>query len=468
MTERIGRYEVLRRVAAGGMAEVLLARQVGPHGFQRVVAVKRVLPEHAADAEFVASFLDEARISARLQHPNVVQVLDFGEDAGSLFLAMEYVAGENCLSLMRTARDRGERIPPEIAALIAIGACDGLQHAHTLQTLDGKPLRLVHRDISPSNVMVGYDGVVKVLDFGVARSEDRATRTGTGELKGKMPYVSPEQVRGERLDARHDLWSLGVMLHELCTGQRLFARPSGAETLQAVAQAPIPSPSEANPDIPRALSEAILRALARDRDARFESAKEMREALEPCVGPEALRDPRETLGRYLARLYDPERIAQKVRPAPPAEEATVKARVRGLARIERRVGRLLEVRQVAPLTFEDFERFHRQVSSVISACPSEAVVVADLRRIGVLPPELADVLSEMMRSRNSRIERDAILVRQGELLGLQLGRVVANSGHSERRIFRDAAALIHWLDERLDEAERARLRAFLEEVETDR
>src|SRR5688572_513451 len=233
---RLGPYTLLRRLAVGGMAEIFLARRDGPAGFSKVVALKRILPHLSTLPEFVSMFLDEARLAARLTHPHVVQIYDFGEVEGTYFISMEYVPGEDLLAAIKRARELERPVPPIVACSILSAVCDGLHYAHELRDEYGKALGIVHRDVTPSNVLISFDGVVKLADFGIAKAEHRSTHTAVGALKGKYAYMSPEQAKGEKLDRRSDLFSLGVAAHELLTGRRLFARDSELAVLKAITE----------------------------------------------------------------------------------------------------------------------------------------------------------------------------------------------------------------------------------------
>jgi len=212
---RLGRYRIVRRMAVGGMAEIFLARVEGLRGFERLVVCKRLLPQYAPNQNLVRMFLDEARLMATLNHPNVTQVHDVGEARGSYFFAMEYVHGEDLRTILRASTQRGEPLPIEISVGIIADAAAGLHHAHEKRGSDGAPLEIVHRDVSPSNVLVSFDGAVKLTDFGVAKWALQESRTRQGTLKGKCAYMAPEQCRGEAVDARSDVFALGILLYEL-------------------------------------------------------------------------------------------------------------------------------------------------------------------------------------------------------------------------------------------------------------
>jgi serine/threonine-protein kinase len=310
---RLGRYELTLRLATGGMAEVFLARQVGLGGFEKTVAVKRILPHLASSPEVVQMFLDEAQLAARLDHPHITHIYDFGSAGGLPYLAMELVPGEDLAEIARMAAQRGLPVPPSALATLLIAACDALHYAHEMRGPTGQPLGIVHRDISPSNVLVRYDGGVKIADFGIARAETRANRTHTGVLKGKYAYMSPEQARGEPVDRRADIWSLGVCGWELLAGRRLFARDSEPAITNAVLTARVPSPGTFRPDAPPGLADVILRALARDPAARWQTAQTMQLALEEYLSGAGTMPSKITLARYMRHLFGAERAAERER-----------------------------------------------------------------------------------------------------------------------------------------------------------
>ncbi|MSP59251.1 MAG: serine/threonine protein kinase [Myxococcales bacterium] len=290
-----GKYQLLRRLGRGGMAEVWEAEINGPAGFARTLVVKRILPHLAADPRFVEMFCAEARLSARLSHANIVQVFEFGEVDGEYFLAMELVRGCDLASLLQEARRIGPP-PPGLGALVLREVCRALAYAHALRDDRGAPLGLVHRDVSPSNIMVSVDGAVKLLDFGIAKAlGDHDHRTQTGVLKGKCGYLAPEQVesRGRDVDPRADLFAAGVVLHEALTGNRLFQRADLGETLALVREARVEPPSLVNPAAPPELDRICLRALARLPASRYQTADEMAADLDEVIhrlrfGPEQL------------------------------------------------------------------------------------------------------------------------------------------------------------------------------------
>jgi serine/threonine-protein kinase len=280
---RFGDYTLLCKLATGGMGELFVGRRAAAGGFEKLVVIKRLLPHLAEDAHFVAMLLDEARIAARLSHPNVCQVYDLGEAEGHYYITMEHLEGVPASLLLRRASRAGQRLELGLAAAILRQTAAGLHHAHELCDHEGNSLGLVHRDVSPSNLFVTADGVVKVLDFGVAKSQDALARTHTGALKGKYAYMSPEHVLGEPVDRRSDVWSLGIVLHELITAQRLFWRDSEYKMFQAIIDEPIPPLVERRPGVPARVAAVADRALTRDPRRRFASARDMGEALEAAM-----------------------------------------------------------------------------------------------------------------------------------------------------------------------------------------
>jgi eukaryotic-like serine/threonine-protein kinase len=308
----LGPYELLQRIATGGMAEVYLARRAGPHGFQKHVAVKRILPQLAQDSDFVAMFIDEARVCARLAHPNIVQVFDFGEHDGELYMAMEYVDGTTAARLVRAAAAKGEDVPLEAALYIALSILRGLDYAHSARDDDGRPLDLVHRDVSPGNVLIDRSGAVKLTDFGIARAAEIERRTDAGQLKGKLGYMSPEQVVGKELDPRSDLFTAAIVLAELVMLRPLFSGPSEIDVLMRIRDADVGVLDRVGSRVPDDIRAVLIRALARDRALRYPSASAFAEALEEVlrrrrlhVGPGKLAAWIEKLGLVANEAAEP-------------------------------------------------------------------------------------------------------------------------------------------------------------------
>ena len=293
---QVARYSLLAKIATGGMAEIWLADQAGLQGFKKLIVIKRILESYSQNPDFVSMFLDEARIAAQLNHPNVVQIFDLGEHAGAYYIAMEYLPGENLSAVVRTGIKRGTPLPLPLAARIIAGAAAGLGHAHNKIAGDGKKLGVVHRDVSPQNLIITLDGNTKVVDFGVARAANRATQTTDGHIKGKIAYMSPEQASGALVDSRSDVFALGVILVEVVTGTRFYESREMPHMIAMLCGAgPLPNAIERNPQVPAGLSKIVDIALSRDPSGRYTSATELHDALETWlhtqpenVGPAAV------------------------------------------------------------------------------------------------------------------------------------------------------------------------------------
>jgi eukaryotic-like serine/threonine-protein kinase len=280
---QLGPYELIERVATGGMAEVYLARRAGPHGFQKIVAVKRILPQLAKDADFVAMFVDEARVCAGLSHPNIVQVFDFGEENGELYMAMEYVDGTTGARLIRAAASKEEELPLDVCLHVALSVLRGLEYAHGARDSRGKPLSLVHRDVSPGNVLIDRSGAVKLTDFGIARAAAIERRTDAGQLKGKLGYMSPEQVVGRELDARSDLFTLAIVLAETLILRPLFSGGTEMDVLMRIRDADLSAIDRSSVRVPDDLRAVLFRALAKDPVMRYPTARAFADALEDII-----------------------------------------------------------------------------------------------------------------------------------------------------------------------------------------
>jgi serine/threonine protein kinase len=294
-----GKYLLLERIDVGGMAEVLAARD----GRGGLVAVKRLLPTLADDRELVTMFLDEARIGVQLDHPSIVRVHDLGKIDGSYYMAMEYVGGTDLHALLSRLRQRGRRLPVPLAVFVAVRICSALDHAHRRRGADGRDLQVVHRDVSPRNVLLSLEGEVKLIDFGIAKA---ATRQRPGEervLRGKLGYMSPEQARCLPADRRSDVFAVGTLLHEMVTGERLFTGRSELAVLEKVRHAEVPLPSAVNPEVPRRLDRAVLRALAREVEDRTPWAADLAREIAPDSDPAGPRN----LAALLAELFPDER-----------------------------------------------------------------------------------------------------------------------------------------------------------------
>ena len=286
---KIGKYEILTQLTSGGMAELFLGYTAGPGGFRKYVVVKRILPDAKDNDQFVKMFLDEARITAAFNHPNIGQVFDLGEDGEGLFLAMEFIAGQNLNQITAACAKQRAVLPIGLSASVVHDLALALHYAHTFTDPAGKPFPVIHRDVAQKNVMVTYSGGVKLLDFGIAKARGSLGRTNVGTVKGTTGYMSPEQVKGEALDGRSDVFSLGVVLWEMVTGRRLFSGDTEIEEMKLILSAPIARPTDIVAIIPDTLSDIVIRALARERADRFPSAKDLARAMQLAC-PELLFD----------------------------------------------------------------------------------------------------------------------------------------------------------------------------------
>ncbi|QDE96539.1 serine/threonine protein kinase [Myxococcus xanthus] len=279
---QIGKYQLVRKLASGGMAEVFLAKAAGPRGFEKTLVLKRILPHLAEDAAFVEMFLGEARLAAQLEHPNIVQIFDFGEAEGSFFLAMEFIDGPNLRKLVKRAAE--EALPPAFCAKVVAAAAEGLAYAHEFRDVEtGEPLGLIHRDVSPDNILVSRQGAVKVVDFGIAKVAGQGHRTLTGVVKGKVAYMPPEQLQAKAMDRRVDVYALGVVLYELLTGKRPFDATTDVSVMQAILFEAFIPVSQRRPDVPLALQQVLDRALAKDRERRYADCRALQDDLERFV-----------------------------------------------------------------------------------------------------------------------------------------------------------------------------------------
>ncbi len=305
----VGRYVLLAPLAEGGMAEIWLARQSGMQGFEKLVVIKRMANATEAEPEFVEMFLTEARLAAQLSHPNIVQIFDLGEEAGAFYMAMEYLDGEDLARIRRGGNQLGKPMPDALVAFLLAQAAAGLHYAHTRTGHDGRPLTIVHRDVSPQNLIVTWDGTLKVLDFGIAKAATQSTVSG--KLKGKLGYMAPEQARVEPVDARSDVFSLGVVLFELVTRTRLLPKLTDADILATIAgEVQLPRPSERRADVPYELERIVLKAMARYPEDRYQSAREMQEALEGYLRDQGQQASAGAVSDYLRGVFA-ERIAER-------------------------------------------------------------------------------------------------------------------------------------------------------------
>jgi serine/threonine protein kinase len=414
--ENYGNYQLIKRLAMGGMAQIYLARQRGAEGFEKKVVVKRILPHLAENQEFVQMFLDEARIAARLNHPNIVQIFDLGAQDDSFFIAMEYIHGEDLRRVWKKADRAGTPIPVPLVCRIIIEACAGLDYAHKKTDANGKPLGIVHRDISPQNILLTFEGRVKVVDFGIAKAADQATVTRSGVLKGKYSYMSPEQAAGQKLDCRSDIFALGVVLYELLTCSRLFKRATDMATLQAVAECDILPPSQLNPRVPKDLDALVMKALTRRPEERFSEAAQLQLALEDWLVGHQRPSSSAHVAEFMKNLYAA-RLAEEARVGdvlvedsdslPPESKSPERS-------VDRKSAETVAAPRPEPVASERQERPSRTAprlsrseprSSVERRTP-EATRTQDIRRAAELPVEPRS--AERPSARASRVKHQAL------------------------------------------------------------
>src|SRR3989338_3589282 len=278
-TQEFGQYQLIEKIAQGGMAEIFLGKARDPHGIEKPVVIKRIRPHIAASPEFVEMLVDEAKIAVMLSHGNIAQIYDLGKVADDYFIVMEYVEGKTISQVMKRLRTQGKFIPVAYAASIGLEIASALDYMHRKSDDHGNPLHIVHRDISPQNVILSTAGTVKIIDFGIAKAKTKISTTDSGVLKGKFAYMSPEHAEGMKLDHRTDIFSLGIILFELLTGQRLFKGKNNVETVRNVRKSKVPPPSATRSSIPKAFDKIVAKALQRDRDKRYQSAHDMAQDL---------------------------------------------------------------------------------------------------------------------------------------------------------------------------------------------
>ena len=298
-----GEYKILKKIATGGMAEVFLAKRVGMKGFEKLLAIKRILPQFSENEEFIAMFTDEAKIAAKLNHRNIVQIYDFGSQQGSHYIAMEYIFGKDLRSILKKSKERGDQLPLAQCAYIITEAAKGLEYAHTLRDHFGNHLQIIHRDISPQNILISYEGEVTLADFGIAKAVSKSTETRAGVLKGKILYMSPEQAWGKSIDRRSDLYSLGVVLYEMVTQRKIFDADSEFSMLEKVRNAQIEFPPHVFQNIPTNFLQIIQKALEKNPDHRYQSAHDMRVDLENYLLSTQERLSEKAIANYLKHLF---------------------------------------------------------------------------------------------------------------------------------------------------------------------
>jgi len=311
--ESFGKYYLVDKIAVGGMAEIFKAKSFGHGGFEKLLVIKRILPHISEKVEFVEMFVDEAKVSVALQHANIIQTYDFGKVHDNWFIAMECVEGKDVKGLLRKLAQRRRLLPIEFAVYVAHETAKGLDYAHRRENLRGDELGIVHRDMSPSNVLISYEGEAKIADFGIAKATTNAYNTKDGVLKGKFEYMSPEQAMGQAIDRRSDIFSCGIILYECLTGRRLFKTESDIKTLETIKSCDVDPPSTLNPSIPARLDEIVMRALAGRREDRYQEAREFQNDLLEFLYPATPDLTRQSFSHFLQELFSEEISAERDR-----------------------------------------------------------------------------------------------------------------------------------------------------------
>ena len=303
--KKFGKYQLLDKIAIGGMAELFRAKLTGVQGFEKLIAVKKILPNLSREANLVTAFIDEAKLAALLHHENIIQIYDFGSMDDQYFIAMEYLFGKDLRTITRTARKKDQALGMENILYIVSRICAGLDYSHNLKDLQGKPLNIIHRDINPQNILITYEGQVKIIDFGIAKAASHNTQTRENLIKGKLAYMSPEQANGQKIDHRSDIFSTGIILYELLAARRMFSGET-MHVLSLVRDAQYDPPEEVIPDLPSKLNAILGRALAKDPDDRYQSAGEMLADIEEFMFELSLRPNARSFTGYIKELFEEE------------------------------------------------------------------------------------------------------------------------------------------------------------------
>ena len=308
---RFGKYMLINRIAVGGMAEIFLARQEGVEGFEKTICIKRIRPHLSSQVSFVRMFLNEAKLAAQLNHPNIVQIYDLGRIGESYFIAMEYISGRDMSRVIPKADKLGIPFPLVYALRIISSLCEGLYFAHNRTDAYGKALNIVHRDITPENVMVSFNGTVKILDFGIAKATSQIEQTRAGEIKGKLSYMSPEQCMGKPLDHRSDIFSLGVVAYEWITGYKLFTGENEMAILKAIIDGKIYPPSYFKEDVPEPVERILMKALEKDREKRYQSAWDLQYDVDQFLAGQEFTPSNIHLSNFMKQLFNDEAESER-------------------------------------------------------------------------------------------------------------------------------------------------------------
>ncbi len=343
---RFGKYTLLNRIAVGGMAEVFLARQEGLEGFEKTICIKRIRPHLSSQPNFVRMFLNEAKLAAQLNHPNVVQIYDLGRVNDSYFIAMEYISGRDMSRIIPKAEKAGIPFPMIYALRIASNVCEGLYYAHTKGDAYGNPLNVVHRDITPENILVSFNGTVKIVDFGIAKANTQLEQTRAGEIKGKLSYMSPEQCMGGQLDSRSDIFSLGSVVYEWITGYKLFTGENEMAILKSIIDGKIYPPSYFKEDVPEAVERILMKSLEKDREKRYQSAWEMQFDIDTYLASSEFTPSNIHLSNFLKQIFGDEIEREKeqlLRSRVEEDRAKAEAAAAGKQQVEEEVLELEDI-----------------------------------------------------------------------------------------------------------------------------
>jgi len=308
---QFGKYQLLDKIAAGGMAELYRAKLTGVQGFEKLIAIKKILPNLSEEENLITAFIDEAKLAALLHHENIVQIYDFGSEADQYFIAMEYLFGKDLRIIRHTAKKRDMPLGMENIFYIIARICAGLDYSHNLKDLQGKALNIIHRDINPQNIFVTYEGQVKIIDFGIAKAANHNTKTRENLIKGKLAYMSPEQANGQHIDHRSDIFSTGIILYELLAVRRMFEGET-MHVLSLVREAQYDPPEEVIPDLPANLNDILKKALAKDPEQRYQSAGDMLADVEECAFELSLRPNARTFAQYMKELFEEELVEEEM------------------------------------------------------------------------------------------------------------------------------------------------------------
>jgi serine/threonine protein kinase len=403
----LGKYQLIKRIAIGGMSEIYLASQGGLDGFERAVIVKVIREDLDTENEVKEMFLDEARIAACLKHPNIVHLYDVGRDQGNAYLAMEYIFGRDLMAISERVRTIGQQLPIQFIIKVMCDALAGLNYAHQVAEFEDKPLNVIHRDVSPQNILVSFDGITKVLDFGIAKATARLSETRVGILKGKYAYMSPEQVRGKKLDHRSDQFSLAVVFYEIITGTRLFQRETDYSTMEAVDLCEVPPIRILRKDVPRRLMRVLRKAMRRKPKRRFSSSKEMERALHRLLKGSGVEQ-NERVSAYMRKLFADELKArdQAISDASAEEkELLIKTGFEMVDEKDTQIGNIPEP-PLARKIYGEILAQREAVKTKVRSKPTDVRKQTDLSEVQTDPQGGADQETTMLDKKSGKLLED--------------------------------------------------------------